>query len=98
MPKSDRGLYENGHVINLAKSSPIVQIISPKWNFNYLTDLPEGEKEYILHGRGTWKKKPRSTQARATLLQALINRFREGGSRYLVLKRLLQFYDSEYSL
>ncbi len=97
LPKSDRCLYENGHVINLAKNSPIVQIIDPKWNYNYNTNLPEGEKEYILHGRDTWHLKPRSKQKKMTLMQSLIQRvLHENGSRYFLLKRLIKFYESEY--
>lgn len=96
LPKSDRCLYENGHVINLAKNSPIVQVIDPKWNYNFFTDLPSGEQEYIWHGRDTWHKKPRSQQAKMTLFQTFIKRISEGGSRYFLLRRILKFYESEY--
>ncbi|NEO93667.1 MAG: glycosyltransferase family 77 protein [Moorea sp. SIO3G5] len=96
LPKSDRCLYENGHVINLAKKSPIVQIISPKWNYNFNTVLPENEKEYILHGRGSWNKKPRSQEKPLSLSQALLLKLTQG-SRYFTLKRLLNFYKCEYN-
>lgn len=95
LPKSDRCLYENGHVINLAKNSPIVQVIDPKWNYNYNTILPEGEKEYIWHGRGTWKKKPISKMKKMTYMESVALRLKEG-SRYFLLKKYLKFYKSEY--
>jgi len=93
--KSDRNLYENGHVINLAKNSPIVQIISPKWNYNFNTVLPENEQEYILYGRGTWHRKPRSKEKPISLFQSFWLRISQG-SRYFLLKRLLKFYEHEY--
>ena len=96
LPKSDRCLYENGHVINLAKKSPIVQIISPKWNYNYNTILPENEKEYVWHGRDSWHKKPRSKEKRTSLSQALLLRINQG-PRYFTLKRLLNFYEREHT-
>jgi hypothetical protein len=97
LPKSDRGLYENGHVINMAKKSDIVQTIDPRWNYNYLTHLPDGVKEFILHGRGTWLRKPRSQHKTLNYLEALTLRFQQGLSRYLVLKELVRFYKQEYS-
>lgn len=96
LPKEDRNLYENGHVINLAKNSPIVKVISSKWNYNYDSVLEEGETEYILHGRGTWQRKPRSKTKGLTKLEALVKRLEEG-PRYFILKRLLAFYVNEYS-
>jgi hypothetical protein len=96
LPKSDRCLYENGHVINLAKKSQIVQIISPQWNYNYNTVLEENTKEYVWHGRDTWHKKPRSQEQTVSLWQALWLRLSEGGSRYFLLKRLSKFYAQEY--
>ncbi|TYQ30264.1 hypothetical protein [Pseudanabaena sp. UWO310] len=95
LPRSERNLYENGHVINLAKRSSIVQIISPKWNYNYNTLLEENEKEYILHGRGMWLDKPRSQGKTMTFTQALLSRLTQG-SRYFLLKKLLRFYELEY--
>ncbi|MFM5999173.1 MAG: hypothetical protein ACKPCI_33080 [Dolichospermum sp.] len=95
LPKSDRNLYENGHVINLSKNSPIVQIISPKWNYNFNTVLPENEQEYILHGRGMYNKKPRSQTKSQSLLQSLFLRISQG-PRYFLLKHLLKFYEYEY--
>lgn len=97
LPRSDRCLYENGHVRNIAKNSPVVKTISPKWNYNYLTTLAEGETEYILHGRGTWQKKHRSKSQPLTLLESFKRRVKEG-SRYLLLKRLSSFYENEYSI
>jgi hypothetical protein len=95
LPKSDRNLYENGHVINLAKKSPTVQIINPKWNYNFNTFLEENEKEYICHGRGTWTKKPRSKEKMLSLTQALLLRITQG-PRYFAIKSLLKFYEHEY--
>ena len=95
LPKSDRNLYENGHVINLAKKSPIVQIISPKWNYNFNTILEENEKEYIQHGRGMYHKKPRSQSKSLSLVQSLFLRISQG-PRYFVIKQLLKFYEDEY--
>ena len=95
LPKSDQCLYENGHVINLAKNSPIVQIIDPKWNYNYNTTLEEGDKEYIWHGRDTWHQKPRSKAKTTSYLDSLMQKLSEG-SRYLLLQRLLKFYENEY--
>lgn len=95
LPKSDRNLYENGHVINLAKKSPLVQIISPKWNYNFNTVLQENEQEYILHGRGTWNKKPRSKEKPISLFQSFLLKISQG-PRYFLLKRLLKFYESQY--
>jgi hypothetical protein len=95
LPKSDRCLYENGHVINLAKNSPIVQIIDPKWNYNYNTEVKEGEKEYIWHGRDTWHQKPRSKAKKMSYLDSSVQRLSEG-PRYFLLKRLLKFYEQEY--
>lgn len=95
LPKSDRNLYENGHVINLAKNSTIVQIISPKWNYNFNTVLPENEQEYILHGRGMWNKKPRAKEKPLSLFQSLLLKISQG-PRYFLLKRLLKFYEHEY--
>lgn len=95
LPKSDRCLYENGHVINLAKKSPIVHVIDPKWNYNYNTEISEGEKEYIWHGRDSWHAKPRSKARPLTFSEALLRRIDEG-SRYFLLRRLLRFYESEY--
>lgn len=95
LPKSDQCLYENGHVINLAKNSPIVQIIDPRWNYNFNTTLPEGEKEYILHGRGTWHKKLRSKEKPLSYFEASLKKMSEG-PRYFLLKRLLKFYQAEY--
>jgi hypothetical protein len=95
LPKSDRNLYENGHVINLAKKSPTVHIINPKWNYNFNTILEEYENEYICHGRGTWTKKPRSKEKTLSLSQALLLRITQG-SRYFAIKQLLKFYEHEY--
>jgi hypothetical protein len=95
LPKSDICLYENGHVINLAKNSPIVQIINPKWNYNYNTFLQNDEPEYILHGRTTWHKKPRSKEKPLSLSQAFFHRVKQG-PRYFLLKRVLKFYEQEY--
>ena len=95
LPKSDRCLYENGHVVNLAKNNPIVEIISPKWNYNYNTVLPENEKEYVLHGRNSWHKKPRSRQKPFNLFEASLLRINQG-PRYFLLKRLLKYYEREY--
>lgn len=98
LPKADRCLYENGHVINLAKKSPIVHIIDPKWNHNYNTSIQENEKEYISHGRGNedWKQKPHVKKKPLTLFQSLLLRI-EQGSRYFLLNRLLKFYEHEYN-
>ncbi|PSB59033.1 hypothetical protein C7B77_02445 [Chamaesiphon polymorphus CCALA 037] len=98
LPKSDRCLYENGHVINLAKNSPIVQIIDPKWNYNYNTNIGEGEKEYISHGREleAWKQKPHAKKPPLSLFQSLLVRI-EQGPRYFLLNRLLKFYEHEYN-
>lgn len=95
LPESDRCLYENGHVINLAKKSSIVQIIDPRWNYNFNTILPEGEKEYIWHGRDTWHSKPRSKEKPLSYFEASLKRLSEG-PRYFLLMRLLRFYQSEY--
>ena len=95
LPKSDRSLYENGHVINLAKKLPIVQIINPKWNYNFNTVLEKNEKEYISHGRGMYTKKPRSKEKSLSLSQALLLRISQG-PRYFLLKQLLKFYEHEY--
>lgn len=95
LPKSDRCLYENGHVINLAKNSPIVQIIDPKWNYTYNTVLQEGEKEYIWHGRDTWHQKPRSQEKPLTYFDAIKQKITQG-SRYFQLNKLLKFYENEY--
>jgi len=95
LPKSDRCLYENGHVINLAKNAPFVQTISPRWNYNFNTSLKDGEQEYIWHGRDTWHLKPRSKEKTLSLSQALLLRLRQG-PRYFQIKRLLNFYENQY--
>lgn len=95
LPKSDRNLYENGHVINLAKKSPIVQIIDPRWNYNFNTVLKENEKEYICHGRGMYNLKPRSKDKALSFSQSLLIRITQG-FRYFTIKRLLKFYEREY--
>ena len=96
LPKSDRNLFENGHVINLAKNSPIVETINPKWNYNSTTILlnPD-DKEYVSHGRGTWAKKPRATEKPISAFQSLLLRIGQG-PRYFLLDRILKFYESEY--
>jgi hypothetical protein len=96
LPAADRCLYENGHVINLAKKSSIVKIIDPKWNYNYNTVLlNEHDKEYISHGRGTWTQKPRSQSQPMSLWRSLSLRMTQG-PRYFLLDRLLKFYEHEY--
>jgi hypothetical protein len=96
LPKSDRNLFENGHVINLGKNSPIVETINPKWNYNSNTILlnPD-DKEYVSHGRGTWAQKPRSTEKPISAFQSLLLRIGQG-PRYFLLNRLLKFYEREY--
>jgi hypothetical protein len=96
LPKSDRNLFENGHVINLSKNSPIVEKINPKWNYNSSTVLLNADdKEYVSHGRGTWTQKPRSTEQPISLFESLLLRISQG-PRYFLLKRLLKFYEHEY--
>lgn len=91
LPKEDRNLYENGHVIYFGKRCSALAIIDYKWN----NTLGKEIGEYIWHGKGDYHKKPRSKAAPLTLSQSLRKRISEG-PRYFLLRRLAKFYESEY--
>ena len=91
LPKEDRNLYENGHVIFFSKRYSFVDQLDPKWN--NMTGHPGDE--YIWHSGERHSDKPRTKVVRPSTAQSVIRRLQEG-PRYLLLRRLVKFYNTQY--
>lgn len=91
LPKNDRNLYENGHVITVGKSHPAVEILDDKWN--YISDQPN-DNVYIKHGGERYYQKPR-IKASHSRQGLVLHRLRET-PRIFHLQRLVRFYETIY--
>ena len=96
LPAEDRNLYENGHVIYVARRfMHCIQTIDPRWNYTAFTELADPTDYFVLHGRDSWEKKPRSQAPVKSRWATYWSRLAQG-PRTLLLWRLCRWYVQEY--
>lgn len=98
LPRRDRNLYENGHVIYVSRfRRDCIQTIDSRWNYTSHTHLPDPSDYFVCHGRFSYARKPRSQQAPPSRWQTWQKRILQG-PRTILLWRLCRWYVQQYPI